>query len=173
MVIGSGLLFGADGGGAAGGETEAWQRPFTFELTMAHTATASSGHAGHGAGAHGGAHGGAHKGPHIVSFQLLFVIFAILMVLTFATVAATWIDLGYTGNLILAMAIAVVKAALVMLYFMHLRWDTPFNAMLAVGSLLFIAIFIVTCITDTGQYQNNVASFKNAQPVGSGALPPR
>src|SRR4051812_16581666 len=74
-------------------------------------------------------------GPHVVSFRLLLTIFATLMVLTFATVAATWVDLGYTGNLVLALVIAVIKAALVMLYFMHLRWDSPFNAMLAIAAL--------------------------------------
>lgn len=104
---------------------------------------------------------------HIVSFKLLVGIFAALMVLTFATVAATWVDLGYTNNLILAMVIAVIKAALVMLYFMHLRWDSPFNSLIAIGALLFIAIFIIACITDTDQYKTNYV------PPGQGALSPR
>lgn len=142
---------------------------------MSHAANPTIDHTGpvdpHG---HPEKYGTGHgHGPHVVSFKLLFTIFAILMVLTYATVAATNIDLGYKGNLALCLAIAVLKAALVMLYFMHLRWDSPFNALLAVGALLFIAIFIVTCITDTGQYQANIASRVNQQPVGSGALLPR
>ena len=110
-------------------------------------------------------HGSAH--PHIVSFKMLFGIFAILMVLTYLTVAATYIDLGYHGNLVLALSIAVIKAALVLLYFMHLRWDNPFNAVCAIAALLFIAIFIVACIQDTNQ------TLPNTAPPGNGAIQPR
>jgi cytochrome c oxidase subunit 4 len=112
----------------------------------------------------------------VVSLQLLFGIFVALMVLTFATVGATWIDLGYQGNLALALAIAVLKAALVMLYFMHLRWDSPFNSIIAIAALLFIAIFIVATITDTDQYKSNLLAPtqtpSQALP-GQGALLPR
>lgn len=110
-------------------------------------------------------HGSGHI--HIVPLGFLALIGGILMVLTFATVGATYIDLGYTGNLALCLAIAVVKAALVLLYFMHLRWDNAFNAVCAIGALLFIAIFIVACIQDTGQYMQNY------HPPGSGAIAPR
>jgi cytochrome c oxidase subunit IV len=99
-------------------------------------------------------HGSAHV--HVVPLGFLALIGAILMVLTVATVGATYIDLGYTGNLALCLAIAVVKAALVLLYFMHLRWDNAFNAVCAIGALLFIAIMIVACIQDTGQYMPNL-----------------
>lgn len=119
------------------------------------------------------ADGHSHSGPHIVSFRLLFTIFAILMVLTVVTVAATKIDLGYQANLALALAIAVVKATLVMMYFMHLRWDAPFNTLIAVAALLFIAIFIVAAIADTDQYRKNLSNYTNKTPIGSGALSPR
>jgi cytochrome c oxidase subunit 4 len=115
----------------------------------------------------------SHSGPHIVSFRLLFTIFAVLMVLTVLTVAATKIDLGYQANLGLALAIAVIKAALVMMYFMHLRWDAPFNTLIAIAALLFIAIFIVATITDTDQYRKNLSSYTNKTPIGSGTLSPR
>lgn len=115
---------------------------------MAHAAS------DHGHAAHGDAHAaGAH--PHVVSMATLIGIFVILMVLTGLTFAATWVNLGYNANLMVAMAIAVIKAALVMLYFMHLRWETPFNSVVAISALLFIAIFIVVCIMDTGQYKGN------------------
>jgi cytochrome c oxidase subunit 4 len=110
-------------------------------------------------------HGSAHG--HVVSFKLLFVIGAILMALTFLTVWVTRFDLGYTGNLALCLFIAVVKAALVLLYFMHLRWDSKFNAVCAIAALLFIAIFIVACIQDTGQ------NFANYHPPGNGAIAPQ
>ena len=52
----------------------------------------------------------------------------------------------------IAMAIALVKAAFVGLYFMHLRWDAPLNGFILVASLLFVTLFIVITLMDTGQY---------------------
>ena len=124
---------------------------------MAHTHSPATGH--------DAAH--APHGVHVVSFKLLVFIGATLLVLTYLTVAATDIDLGYKLNLALALAIAVLKAALVMLFFMHLRWDSPFNAAWAIIALLFIAIFIVATISDTAQYQTNYAA------PGQGALAPK
>ena len=66
---------------------------------------------------------------------LLAAVFAALLVLTCLTVAVAQVDLGNL-NLYLAMAIATLKAALVVLFFMHLFWDRPFNAMMFVGCLL-------------------------------------
>lgn len=99
--------------------------------------------------------GGSH--PHIVPMKLLIGIFALLLVLTWATVAATSIDLGPGGNVFLAMAIAVVKGTLVCLYFMHLRWDNPFNAICLVASMLFVGLFLGIAILDTQQYRPQLA----------------
>jgi cytochrome c oxidase subunit 4 len=46
-----------------------------------------------------------------------------------------------------------VKATLVSLFFMHLRWDRPFNLMVLVGSMLFVVLMMVFCMMDVGQYQ--------------------
>src|SRR5688572_29130374 len=71
--------------------------------------------------------GDVHHGlAHAVSPLILVGVFAILMVLTVLTVAATKIDLGYNINLIIALSIALVKAVLVVAYFMHLRYDSLF-----------------------------------------------
>ncbi|MFN4243264.1 MAG: cytochrome C oxidase subunit IV family protein [Tepidisphaerales bacterium] len=133
------------------------------------TAHGSSHAAAHGGGAHAAGHGGGHGSSvhHVVPLRTLTAVFVWLMVLTVATVGATLFDFGYTMNLVLAMAIAVVKAALVMLYFMHLRWDSPFNAVVAIGSLLFVALFIIVCIVDSEQYA------KNYVPPGVGQSAPR
>ena len=56
---------------------------------------------------------------------------------TVATVAATWVDLG-GWNLWIALGIATVKASLVALYFMHLRYDNPFYALIFVTALVFL-----------------------------------
>ncbi len=97
----------------------------------------------------------SHHGPHVVPFSMLFTIFAILIVLTFATVGATYVQLG-DFNLALALAIAVVKAALVCLYFMHLRWDSPFNGLVLVASFAFVALFIGFALMDSKAYTPEV-----------------
>lgn len=98
---------------------------------------------------------------HVVPMRLLTGIFVILMVLTVLTYAVTKIDLGYQANLLVAIAIAVVKGALVCLYFMHLRWDNPFNTLALLSALLFVGLFIVIASLDSGQYQNLRAAYAN------------
>ena len=94
-----------------------------------------------------------HSGVgHVVPLRLLFGVLIALLVLTFLTVAVTWVDLG-PFNLLIALAIAVVKASLVGLFFMHLRWDRPFNAIVLISSLFLVALFIGFTMMDTGQYQ--------------------
>jgi cytochrome c oxidase subunit IV len=111
--------------------------------------------------AHGDAHdhGLAHTTPVI----LLFGILGALLVLTIATVAVTSIDLGAQGNLIVAMAIATVKAALVCTFFMHLLWDKKFNTVLFLTSVLFLILFLSMATTDRGEYQQAVDDFRALQ----------
>lgn len=92
---------------------------------------------------------------HPIPLPTLIGVFLALMVLTFVTVAATWIDLG-DWNLWVAMAIATAKAALVALYFMHLRYDNAFNSLLLVTALLFVLLFIGLTLMDTLAYQPQV-----------------
>lgn len=89
---------------------------------------------------------------HVVPIRLLAGIFIILMVLTVLTYAVTTFDVGYTGNLIIAITIAVIKGMLVCLYFMHLRWDNLFNSLALLSAILFVGLFIVIASIDTGQY---------------------
>ena len=72
--------------------------------------------------------------------------FAGLIVLTGLTVAVAQFDLG-NMNLYLALAIATLKASLVVLFFMHLLWDRPFHSMLFIGCLLFVSLFIGIALT--------------------------
>ncbi len=94
------------------------------------------------------AHDSAHHGlGHVVPLWLLAAVFAALMMLTGLTVAVAQVDLGNL-NLYLAMAIATVKASLVVLFFMHLFWDRGFNSMVFIGCLLFVSLFIGITLTD-------------------------
>src|SRR3954447_25495522 len=102
---------------------------------------------------------------HPVPLRLLLIVFAGLMVLTFLTVAATWVNLG-AANIWIALLIAVAKASLVALYFMHLRWDAPFNGIVLIAALFFVALFVGIAVLDAKEYQPNYLP-----PVRSGSLP--
>jgi cytochrome c oxidase subunit 4 len=93
---------------------------------------------------------------HVTPVRLLIAVWATLMVLTVITVAVTSVDLGSRVNLVVAMAIATVKAGLVVTYFMHLRWDRPFHTLVFLGSLLFVSLFISMTLFDKSEYEPDI-----------------
>jgi len=88
---------------------------------------------------------------HVVPFRILAAVWGALLVFTVITVAVTRFDLGNL-NLGIAMAIATVKATLVLLYFMHMRYDRPMNAIVFVAALLFFALFVSLALLDSRAY---------------------
>ena len=75
------------------------------------------------------------------------VIWAVLMMLTVLTVLAHEVQMG-AANVIVAMAIAVAKATLVSLFFMHL-WDTEgVNRMVFVVSVAFVSLLAIGVVSD-------------------------
>jgi cytochrome c oxidase subunit 4 len=104
---------------------------------------------------HGCAAGFQEPLAHVVPLPVLLAVFAALIVLTVLTVGATRFDLG-GWNLGIALGIATVKAALVALYFMHLRYDHPFHAVVFLVALLFLALFLSLTLLDTMQYQPDI-----------------
>lgn len=72
---------------------------------------------------------------------------ATLLVLTLITVGASYIDFG-AGNIVIALAIATVKASIVALFFMHLLHDKPVNGVIAVAGFLFLGIFLLFTLLD-------------------------
>ena len=60
----------------------------------------------------------------------------------------------------IALGIATLKASLVALYFMHLRYDNPFYAVVFLAALLFLAIFLSLTLLDTFQYQPDVENWR-------------
>jgi cytochrome c oxidase subunit 4 len=90
---------------------------------------------------------------HISSAGLYWGIWIGLMILTVITVLAYYIplwlkiDLG-AANVIIAMAIATTKASLVVLYFMHLKYDKKFNMIAFLSSLIFLGLFLAFTLLD-------------------------
>lgn len=91
---------------------------------------------------------GAHS-HHIIPVSVLAKVFGALIVLTVLTViTAEYVDLGPL-NVPLALAIAGVKATLVVTFFMALRYDNRVNTMVfSVGSI-FVVVFLVFTLLDT------------------------
>ena len=73
-----------------------------------------------------------------------------LAVLTFVTVAASRIHLGRAGNIGLGLAIATVKASLVVMFFMHLKYEQRWWAGLVLFPLALVMIIIGSNLPDTG-----------------------
>ena len=100
-------------------------------------------------------HAQGHHAPHAVPKRILLAVYFALMVLTIITVGVSYIDLG-KFNIVVAMAVAVVKAALVALFFMHLFWDSIFNSIVLLIALFFVALFISFATIDTDSYHPNL-----------------
>lgn len=127
------------------------------------------GHGDHGHDAHGhDAHGhGDHGFAHVMPKSILLGVLGALIVLTVLTVGVTMVDLGSTGNFIVAMAIATVKAVLVMGFFMHLVWDTRFNAVIFLSSFFFVILFLMVSLLDRQEYQPMIDDFARDQSAAA------
>jgi len=84
---------------------------------------------------------------HLVPLQLFVAVWAALIVLTLVTVGASFLDLKQMA-MFTALLIATVKCTLVILYFMHMRWDHPILAWFLVACLLTYATFVALTFAD-------------------------
>ena len=89
------------------------------------------------------------SGHHISSDKILLSVAAGLFVLTIVTVGVHYLALPYPWSIIVAMIVAVMKAALVALFFMNLYWDDKFNLMVLLFSFVFLALLVGFSMLDT------------------------
>lgn len=89
----------------------------------------------------------AHGSGHISPVSLYITIFLALMVGTALTVGAAFVDLGMM-NFPVAMLIAVVKASLVVWYFMHVKWQSHLTKLTLATGLFFLAILLGMMLID-------------------------
>lgn len=99
------------------------------------------------------------SGHHISSAKFLWTIGSALFFLTFITVAVTWIEIPAPWNVVVAIGIASVKAMIVVAFFMNLWWDSKFNSMLFVMSIIFFLLLIGITLLDTLYRVDPVPSF--------------
>lgn len=99
------------------------------------------------------------SGHHISSAKFLWGVAIALFILTFITVAVTWIHIPGPWNVVVAIAIAVVKALIVSAFFMNLYWDSKFNVLLFVMSVAFFLLMIGITLLDTLYRTDPIPSF--------------
>ena len=109
---------------------------------------------------------------HIVPVKFLALVCGILLFLTAVTVWVSRYDFAEINiselNIIVAMLVATIKATLVGLYFMHLRWDRPVIGFIYVFAILLVVLFVGMALTDTIEYQPEI--IKGDTPIVSQAL---
>ncbi len=82
-----------------------------------------------------------HEQPHILSYGKLALVLGMLLVLTGVTVAVSYIHMGF-WNVPIALTIASLKASLVLLFFMHLKYEGPIIRYSFLSTVTFLAIMI-------------------------------
>lgn len=89
-------------------------------------------------------HAAPHHSASLVSY---FVVFFTLMILTVVTVAVSRVDLG-AFNTLVAMAIAVIKATVVILWFMHVIHSPRMTWIVVISSFLWLAVMFALFYSD-------------------------
>jgi len=115
----------------------------------------------------------AHHGPPLAAY---FGVFTVLLVLTGVTVAAAYQDLG-PWSVFVAVGIAGIKATLVILYFMHVRYSSRLIALYAASGFLFFSILLGITMGEVAGRDAQPASdplrpATAAQPTSHGQEPP-
>ena len=86
---------------------------------------------------------------HISPKSTYYAVFGALMVLTAITVGVAFIHLG-TMNFPVALGIAIFKATLVILFFMHVKYSSRLTKMIVGIAFFFLGILLLLTLTDYG-----------------------
>jgi cytochrome c oxidase subunit IV len=84
---------------------------------------------------------------HIDSVKTYAGVWIILLILTAATTAVAYVDLG-AFSVVAALTIAVIKMLLVALFFMHLRHSTHLTRLVVAGGLIWLLILLLLSFAD-------------------------
>ena len=84
---------------------------------------------------------------HVVSIRAYLLIYAALLILLLATVGADLVNLG-TGNTVVALLIAALKAVLVAAFFMHLKFSNRLTWVVACAGVFWLSIMITLSLSD-------------------------
>lgn len=88
-----------------------------------------------------------HAEHHIVPKRVYYLVFATLIVLTWVTALVSTVDLG-RWNIFVALAIAIMKASLVVLFFMHVKYSTRLTKMVVISGLFWLILLLFITMSD-------------------------
>jgi cytochrome c oxidase subunit 4 len=81
---------------------------------------------------------------HIVPYKVYFYILITLITLTFMSIGITKINIG-EYSVLGALIFSTIKSAIVLTWFMHLKFDQPFlRYMVGFVALVFLAVIFIT-----------------------------
>lgn len=86
---------------------------------------------------------------HVQPLKVYFAVFLALMAFTALTVFAAFVNLGPANNFV-ALGIAVAKATLVILYFMHVKGNTKLVPVVILSGLFFLFVLFLFLAADYG-----------------------
>ncbi len=78
---------------------------------------------------------------HYLEYRTLFSVFLLLLMFTGVTVGASYIDLGGL-NVWISLLIAAIKGSLVLLFFMHMKYEGRALILSFLGTIFFLFIMI-------------------------------
>ena len=84
---------------------------------------------------------------HVAPKGMYYLVFLALIVGTILTVLAASVDMGPLNNVVM-LTIAVVKATLVVLFFMHVRWATRLTWVIAASGFFWLLILFGMGMSD-------------------------
>jgi cytochrome c oxidase subunit IV len=88
-----------------------------------------------------------HEHEHVVPATVYYIVFGALMALTAATVAVAYVDLG-RFNIAVALGVAIVKATLVVLFFMHVKYSSRLVQLVVLASVVWLIILFGITLSD-------------------------
>jgi cytochrome c oxidase subunit IV len=89
----------------------------------------------------------AEAAHHAASRRTYYIVFGTLMVCTYLTWQVAYFDLG-PFNTVAAIGIAILKATLVVLFFMHVKDSSRLTWAVVLGALFWFGILIVLTMSD-------------------------
>lgn len=109
-----------------------------------------------------------HSSHHIVPISSYIKVWAGLVVFTVITVATSYIDFGGHMNIVIAMIIATIKALMVILIFMGLKYDGKENNVTFFSAFLFLFIFVSLTGSDLFYRRDEIPVRVDASEGGGG-----
>jgi cytochrome c oxidase subunit 4 len=88
-----------------------------------------------------------HAEHHIVPKRVYFLVFFALIVLTWVTTIVSTVDLGAL-NIYVALSIAIFKASLVVLFFMHVKYGSRLTKMIVLCGLYWLLLLLFIAMAD-------------------------